>query len=182
MIMAAAADSWWWCMRIDGGGRDNVWRVVVSFLCDELTQRQKETIMATSFKVGSWFYNKDFYFGESILCVARVEKDIIHLGIYILHRSSFTYVGIDIPSVEVLKKNKLFVDRCQKHQVQNWSWPKISRVRNWYVIRNGLAVYNFAIMKRSSTRWNWYPSVEVLKTFENLCRRNTRSQAWRCTN
>ena len=32
--MAAAADSWWWCMRIDGGGRDNVWRVVVSFLCD----------------------------------------------------------------------------------------------------------------------------------------------------
>lgn len=130
-----------------------------------VTQRQKETIMATSFKVGSWFYNKDFYFGEFILCVARVEKDIIHVGIYILHRTSFTYVGIDIPSVEVLKKNKLFVDRCQKHQVQNWSWPKISRVRNWYVIRNGLAVYNFAIMKRSSTRWNWYP---IGWSFENI--------------
>ena len=111
------------------------------------------------------FYNKDFYFGEFILCVARVEKDIIHVGIYILHCTSFTYVGIDIPSVEVLKKNKLFVDRCQKHQVQNWSWPKISRVRNWYVIHNGLAVYNFAIMKRSSRRWNWYP---IGWSFENI--------------
>jgi len=115
-----------------------------------------------------WKHSKIFVEGTQDLkqgTEATKDLTMVHLGIYILHRSSFTYVGIDIPSVEVLKKNKLFVDRCQKHQVQNWSWPKISRVRNWYVIRNGLAVYNFAIMKRSSTRWNWYP---IGWSFENI--------------
>ena len=127
------------------GRRKNLWQHHSRLDHDSIT---KIFILANpSYALQEW--KKILYTWESIFYIS----------------ASFTYVGIDIPSVEVLKKNKLFVDRCQKHRVQNWSWLKISRVRNWYVIRNGLAVYNFAIMKRSSTRWNWYP---ISWSFENI--------------
>ena len=106
-------------MRIDGGGRDNMWRVVVSFLCDELTQRQKETIMATSFKVGSDSITKIFILANPSYALQEWKKILYTWESIFYISTSFTYVGIDILSVEVLKKNKLFVDRCQKHQVQN---------------------------------------------------------------